>query len=74
MTTIQQRFPTGGTRTPRGTPAVAKGYARRNEKSEKTFCAKTDETSTYLLLFYSIFSYSMFIYTMIRLFIVQNNN
>jgi len=26
---LAQRFSTGGTRTPRGTPAVAKGYAKK---------------------------------------------
>ena len=26
---LDQRFSTGGTRTPRGTPAVAKGYAEK---------------------------------------------
>ena len=37
---LDQRFPTGGTRTPRGTPAVAKGYARKNKKSEKNILCK----------------------------------
>jgi hypothetical protein len=27
---LGQRFSNGGTRAPRGTPAVAKGYARKN--------------------------------------------
>jgi len=27
---LEQRFSTGGTRTPRGTSAVAKGYAGKN--------------------------------------------
>jgi len=56
---LHQRFSTGGTRTPKGTPAVAKGYAGKNIVKQYFF-AKTDNTNAFLLLPTLLLSYSVF--------------
>ena len=56
---LYQRFSTDGTRTPRGTSAVAKGYAGKNI-ANKIFFRKTANTSTFLLLALLLLRYSMF--------------
>jgi len=50
-------------RTPRGTPAVAKGYAGKENnycRPYKIFFVKTDNTSTFLLIAIPVLSYSIF--------------
>ena len=59
---LRQRFSTGGKRTPRGTPAVAKGYAGKNSVTKYFLLKQIDNTSTFLLLHVAmpLLSYSVF--------------